>query len=105
MKPNMATIPRGTAWLFELEPPTSYTGAESLRLVVGYNDDGATGDLVKTLTWDGEELFTCTLTAADTQSLVAGRVYRAVVWRINVGQESVPVLDGQFRIVDTPRHV
>lgn len=105
---NSATIPRATARTFAATV-VGFSGTETLKLVVG-RTEGSAGDIVKALTWDSvtytsptKARFTCTLTAANTAALTSGLTYRAVVWRTDSGSEDVPIIDGRFVIVDTPR--
>lgn len=103
--PNTAIIPRGTDRGFRADIDGA-DGTETMKLVVSRQTPasiGVVGLLIKSLTWSAiTSTFNCTLTATETQALAKG-VYIAIVWRTDTDNKDVPIIDGSFTIVDTPR--
>lgn len=98
-------IPRGTDRGFRALI-TGAVGTETMKLVVSTQVPGAFGTvglLVKSLTWAASTgTFDCTLSAAETQALAKGQ-YVVVVWRTDTNNKDVPIINGSFTIVDSPR--
>lgn len=98
MASNQAVIVRGTARTFQASI-TGAVGTETLKLVIG-NALGQAGQLVIALVWDADdEVFACTLTAAQTSAMELG-TYSACVWRTDTGFQDVVVMPGGFTFVD-----
>lgn len=104
---NNRTIYRGTARSVEVTVRSTTNAAGwTLKYVLGYTD-GSVGSVVMSLSYQsvssGEYLFTTTLTAAQSQTLVKGRSVEGVVWRTDSGSESVLGEPQSFEVDDTPR--